>query len=258
MRAGTRWCNMATDPAQPAPFNATETAIFLKKSAPISATHCTLHTSFFSCTARMLDDVFRTTWLKNVSEQRALISSSCHPWWAVYCFSSLLCSPLCSFLCVYPSPCSSLSTSTCALSWTSSSMWTAPRQIYPASPPIEESCSLAEFTPPTTWGKRRWWVFRLWHRFACQCCWANFATLNKTDLVRIWKVLGVQPSERPFVVGHRHAWRGTARDVREWGYTWAPWRDSRKLFAPASHCHQPHPWKPRRLAHANVGRVQKA
>ena len=31
---------MATDPAQPAPFNATETAIFLKKSAPISATHC--------------------------------------------------------------------------------------------------------------------------------------------------------------------------------------------------------------------------
>ena len=30
---------------------------------------------------------------------------------------------------------------------TSSFMWTAPRQTNPASPPIEESCSLAEFTP---------------------------------------------------------------------------------------------------------------
>ena len=28
-------------------------------------------------------------------------------------------------------------------------MWTTPRQTLPASPPIEESCSLAEFTPPT-------------------------------------------------------------------------------------------------------------
>ena len=28
-------------------------------------------------------------------------------------------------------------------------MWTTPRQTYPASPPIEESCSLAESTPPT-------------------------------------------------------------------------------------------------------------
>ena len=28
-------------------------------------------------------------------------------------------------------------------------MWKAPRQTHPASPPTEESCSLAEFTPPT-------------------------------------------------------------------------------------------------------------
>ena len=28
-------------------------------------------------------------------------------------------------------------------------MWTTPSQTYPASPPIEESCSLAEFTPHT-------------------------------------------------------------------------------------------------------------
>ena len=66
-------------------------------------------------------------------------------------FSSLLCSSLCSFPCVSPSPCSSLPTSTCALSWTSSSMWTTPRKTLLAPPPIEESCSLAEFTPPT-WG----------------------------------------------------------------------------------------------------------
>ena len=51
-------------------------------------------------------------------------------------------------LCVSPSPCSSLPTSTCTLAWTPS-MWTTPRQSYPAPPPTEESCHLAEFTPPT-------------------------------------------------------------------------------------------------------------
>ena len=61
--------------------------------------------------------------------------------------SSLLCSSLCSFPCVSPTPCSFLPTSTCTLSGTSSSMRTTPRQTYPASPPIEESCSLEEFTP---------------------------------------------------------------------------------------------------------------
>ena len=45
MRSGTRWCNMATEPAQPAPFNVTETASFWKKSAPYSATPCILHWS---------------------------------------------------------------------------------------------------------------------------------------------------------------------------------------------------------------------
>ena len=53
------------------------------------------------------------------------------------------------FLCVSPSPCSSLPTSTCTLTWNPSSMWTTPRQLFPVSPPIEESCSLAGYTPPT-------------------------------------------------------------------------------------------------------------
>ena len=60
-----------------------------------------------------------------------------------------LCSSPCSFPCVSPTPCSPLPTSTCTLSCTSSSMWTTPRQTYPASPPTEESCLLAEFTPHT-------------------------------------------------------------------------------------------------------------
>ena len=42
---------------------------------------------------------------------------------------SSLFSSLRSFPCVSPTPCSSLPTSTCTLSWTSSSMWTTPRQI---------------------------------------------------------------------------------------------------------------------------------
>ena len=61
-----------------------------------------------------------------------------------------LCSWPCSFPCVSPIPCSSLSTSTCALSWTSSSMWTTPRQLTTGPPPPEESCLLAEFTPLTS------------------------------------------------------------------------------------------------------------
>ena len=65
-----------------------------------------------------------------------------------------LCSSPCSFPCVSPIPGSSLPTSTCTLSWTSSSMWTTPRQTLPAPPPIEESCSLAEFTPHTRTGAR--------------------------------------------------------------------------------------------------------
>ena len=28
-------------------------------------------------------------------------------------------------------------------------MWTTPRQLFPVPPPTEESCSLAEYTPPT-------------------------------------------------------------------------------------------------------------
>ena len=51
--------------------------------------------------------------------------------------------------CVSPSPCSSLPTSTCTLTWTRSSMWTTPRQLFPVPPSTEESCPLAGYTPPT-------------------------------------------------------------------------------------------------------------
>ena len=60
-----------------------------------------------------------------------------------------LCSSSCSFPCVSPIPCSSLSTSTCALSWTCSSMWSTSRQLPTGTPPNGESGPLAEFTPPT-------------------------------------------------------------------------------------------------------------
>ena len=55
--------------------------------------------------------------------------------------SLLLCSSLCSFPCVSPSPCSSLPTSTCTLTSTSSSMWTTPRQLTTGTPPNEEFCA---------------------------------------------------------------------------------------------------------------------
>ena len=41
----------------------------------------------------------------------------------------LIVSSLCPFPCVSPSPCSSLPTSTCTLSWTPSSMWTTSTQV---------------------------------------------------------------------------------------------------------------------------------
>ena len=44
-----------------------------------------------------------------------------------------LCSSPCSFPCVSPTPCSSLPNSSCTLYWTSSSMWTTPRQLTTAS-----------------------------------------------------------------------------------------------------------------------------
>ena len=71
-----------------------------------------------------------------------------HPCCAVAClfFDSLF---LALFFSVSPTPCSSLPTSTCTLSWTSSSMWTTPRQLTIGTPPTEESGPLAEFTPLT-------------------------------------------------------------------------------------------------------------
>ena len=112
----------------------------------------TPHTSFFSCTLRACTSVHTHHLAQDEPRLKCLHArvspSSYHPWWAVehlfLVVSSFWLSP-----CISPSPCFSLSTSTCALSWTSSSMWTTPRQTLLAPPPIEESCSLAEFTPPT-------------------------------------------------------------------------------------------------------------
>ena len=88
-----------------------------------------------------------TSWLNNVFVRITPYSwSSMLCGWLIDCS---LCSSPCSFPCVSPTPCSSLPTSTCSLSWTSSSMWTTPRQLTTAPPPIEESCPLAEFTPHT-------------------------------------------------------------------------------------------------------------
>ena len=109
----------------------------------------TLHTSFSTAQCTRLILCMLTTWLKTSYRMCPCSAHSCHSHAMVDCFSLLTCSSLCSFPCVSPSPCSSLPTSTCTLSWTSSSMWTTPRQTYLASPPIEESCSLAEYTPPT-------------------------------------------------------------------------------------------------------------
>ena len=63
--------------------------------------------------------------------------------------SSTLCSSPCSFPCVSPIPCSSLSTSTWTLTWTSSSMWSSPRQSYPAPPPNWGVCPLGRKHPLT-------------------------------------------------------------------------------------------------------------
>ena len=116
--------------------------------------HLTRHFSHVHYTRSVMYN--HTTWLKKSQCSRMCPSSAhlCHLH-AIHderlsvCSSLLLCFSLCLFPCVSPSPCSSLQTSTCTLSWTSSSMWTTPRQTYLASPPIEESCFLAEITPPT-------------------------------------------------------------------------------------------------------------
>ena len=107
--------------------------------------HLTRHFSPAQCACRMM---CHTTLVQVSARARQVISMVIHDERLSVC-SLLLCSSLCSFPCVFPIPCSSLSTSTCTLSWTSSSMWTTPRQITTAPPPNEESCTLAEFNPPT-------------------------------------------------------------------------------------------------------------
>ena len=83
----------------------------------------TLPTSFFSCTVRTLNDVSHHIWLECLC---ASPHTHGHPRLVILC-SLLLGSSPCLFPCVSPSPCSSLPTSTCTLSWTSSFMWKTPR-----------------------------------------------------------------------------------------------------------------------------------
>ena len=81
---------------------------------------------------------YHTAWLKTSQGpsvcMRALIPSSCHPWWAVDCL--LLVSSFCLSPCFSLSPTSSLPH--CTLTCTLSSMWTAPRETTAATSPNEE------------------------------------------------------------------------------------------------------------------------
>ena len=114
-------------------------------------THCTywrqmhLTRHFFSCTAHTLNDVH-----SHHGSRMCLCASlhtHGHPCRA---FDRLtLCSSPCSFPCVSPIPCSSLSTSTWTLTWNSSSMWSTSRQSTTGTLPTEDSGPLAEFTPLT-------------------------------------------------------------------------------------------------------------
>ena len=109
---------------------------------------CTPHTSFFSCTVRMLNDVYHTT-LAQVSARTRhsiLVPSMVSGWlfsrpfsvprfvpFRVSLLHLALLFPLLPVLCPEPLlPCGRRQL-----------------QTLPAPPPIEESCSLAEFTPPT-------------------------------------------------------------------------------------------------------------
>ena len=138
----------------------------------------------FSCTVRTLNDVH-----SHHGSRMCLCASPLlvviHVVRIVY--SLTLCSSLCSSPCVSPIPCSSLPSSTCTLSWTSSSMWSTPRQLTTGTPPTEESGPLAGFTPLTKNGETRGWTtghpgdrkrYLVWSR--------RHQTLNKNGETRGW------------------------------------------------------------------------
>ena len=87
-----------------------------------------------------------TAWLKCLYAR--VIPSSCHPWWALD-RPFLVDSSSCLSPCFCPSFTSSLPHSTCTLTCTPSSMWTAPRETPAAPSPNEEYCPLAIYHPPT-------------------------------------------------------------------------------------------------------------
>ena len=141
-----------------------------------------------------------TSWLKNVFVR--ITPHSCHPWWAVERLF-LVVSSLWLFPRVFPSPCSSLSTSTCTLTWIPSSMWTTPRQFFLVLPPTEESCTLAEFTPPTLWKRRspREQTKSTWGRQERDTCTAG-------------------PGARERRRGVHSSQGGRAEDPKPWWRTW--------------------------------------
>ena len=104
----------------------------------------TPHTSFLLLHSAHTGWCTLTSWLKNVCAHHPILMVT-HVVRSIVC-SLTLCSSPGSFPCVSLIPCSFLSTSTCTLSWTSSSMWTTPRKLTIGTLPTEESGHLAEFT----------------------------------------------------------------------------------------------------------------
>ena len=103
--------------------------------------HITRHFSHAHCTRLIMCTL--TAWLKCL--QAGVIPSSCHPWRAFH-RPFLVVSSFCLPPCFSLSPTSSLPTSTCTLTCTPPSMWTAPRERPAAPSPHEEYCNLAIFT----------------------------------------------------------------------------------------------------------------
>ena len=117
---------------------------------PLGVHRYTSHVIFSpaQCTRLMMYN--HTSWLKTSQGSSVCVHASRHLH-AIHDERLSVCCVCSSFwlsLCVSPSPCSSLPTSTCTLTWTPS-MWTTPRQLFPVPPATEESCPLAEFTPHT-------------------------------------------------------------------------------------------------------------
>ena len=102
----------------------------------------TPHTLFFSCTMRMHNDVYCTTLAQVSARAHHVISMVIHNERLIdrlfFLFLALFLSVCLSFTLLFSSHFNLYSVLNLFL-----------RQTYPPSPAIEESCSLAEFTPPT-------------------------------------------------------------------------------------------------------------